>query len=193
MCTQTRIPSPSRRNESASSKSFAVSGSIVNVGSSRRSTRPSRLGSGGSCGSNSCARPSATSSPSSTFSIRSAGPSPRSTRARPRRCATTARSPGPTSPSPFVSRTIGTPGVKYGSPTSLPAPADLDDDEIAHARILTCWLARCSTVASSFGALFLAGGLAVRSRSCRPGVRAVRRPRAGTREPRARSWPVPPR
>ena len=39
MCTQARIPSGSRRNESASSKSLAVSGSIVIVGSSRRSTR----------------------------------------------------------------------------------------------------------------------------------------------------------
>ena len=29
MCTQARIPSASRRNESASSKSFAVSGSTV--------------------------------------------------------------------------------------------------------------------------------------------------------------------
>ena len=31
MCTQARMPSVSRRNESASSKSFAVSGSIVIV------------------------------------------------------------------------------------------------------------------------------------------------------------------
>ena len=41
MCTQARSPSASSRTESASSKSFAVSGSIVNAGRSRRSVRPS--------------------------------------------------------------------------------------------------------------------------------------------------------
>ena len=45
------------------------------------------------------------------------------------RCARPRDRRGSRSPSPFVSRTIGTPGVKYGSPTSeLAAPADLDDD-----------------------------------------------------------------
>ena len=41
MWTQTRTRSPSRRAEIASSKSRASSGSIVNVGRSRRSTRVS--------------------------------------------------------------------------------------------------------------------------------------------------------
>src|SRR6266511_2612363 len=66
--------------ESASSKSFAVSGSMVNVGSSRRSTRPSSVTAGGVNGSNSTREPVSTSSASSTFSIRSAGPSTRATR-----------------------------------------------------------------------------------------------------------------
>ena len=48
MWTYARRPSPSRTTEIASSKSFAVSGSIVIVGRSRRSVRPSRLGGGGS-------------------------------------------------------------------------------------------------------------------------------------------------
>ena len=52
MCTQARSPSPSRATEIASSKSFAVSGSMVNAVSSRRSTRPSSDGSGRSWGSN---------------------------------------------------------------------------------------------------------------------------------------------
>ena len=78
MCTQARIPSASRRNESASSKSFAVSGSIVNVSRSRRSTRPSRSGSGARAARRR-ARPRSTSRASSTFSIRVAGPSTRST------------------------------------------------------------------------------------------------------------------
>ena len=39
MCTQARTPSPSRRKLSASSKSFASSGSIVKAKRSRRSTR----------------------------------------------------------------------------------------------------------------------------------------------------------
>src|SRR5262245_36320007 len=118
MCTHARIPSGSRRNESASSKSFAVSGSTVKVVNSRRSTRPSRLGSGSENGSNSPRAPCSTSSASSTFSIRLAGPSPRSTRARPRPGRTTARSPTPSSPIPFDSSKIGTPGVKNGSPTT---------------------------------------------------------------------------
>ena len=41
MCTQARMPSSSRTTEIASSKSFAVSGSIVKVVRSRRSARPS--------------------------------------------------------------------------------------------------------------------------------------------------------
>src|SRR5919198_3778447 len=118
MCTQARIPSPSRRTEIASSKSFAVSGSIVRASSSRRSTRPSRLGSGGSYGSNGRRSPRSTSTPSSAASIDRAGPSTRSTRARPRPGRATTRSPGPASPSPFRSRTSGTPGWKNGSPTT---------------------------------------------------------------------------
>ena len=86
---------PRARTEIASSKSFAVSGSIVNVTRSRRSTRPSSGGAGGSYGSNGRRRPSLLDEqPSSTASIRSAGPSTRSTRARPRPARTTARSPG---------------------------------------------------------------------------------------------------
>src|SRR5919198_1131388 len=103
---------------SASSKSFAVSGSIVKASSSRRSTRPSSDGAGGSWGSNRCRAPVATSSASRTFSIRFADPSSVCTRARPRRPETTARSSGRASPAPLRSTTIGTPGVKYGSPTS---------------------------------------------------------------------------
>src|SRR5829696_3351705 len=118
MCTHARIPSPSRRNESASSKSFAVSGSIVKVVRARRSTRPSSDGSGGVCGSNSPREPCSTSSASSTFSIRRADPSARSTRARPRPVRATARSPSSRSPRPFDSRTSGTPGAKNGSPTT---------------------------------------------------------------------------
>ena len=64
-----------------------------------------------------CRAPRSTSRAPSTFSIRSAGPSTSSTLARPRPVRTTARSPGATSPMPFDSRTTGTPGVKYGSPT----------------------------------------------------------------------------
>src|SRR2546421_5205924 len=124
MCTHARIPSSSRRTESASSKSFAVSGSMVNESSSRRSTRPSRLGSGGSYGSKGPRRPRSTSSPSSAASIDLAGPSTRSTRALPRPGRTTTRSPASASPSPFRSRTSGTPGAKKGSPTtSLPRRA----------------------------------------------------------------------
>src|SRR4051794_609743 len=121
MCTHARIPCDSCRNDNASSKSFAVSGSTVYVGRSRRSTRPSSDGSGGACGSNSCRAPRSTSSASSTFSIRSDGPTRRRTFARPRPVTTSTRSPCSTSCSPFVSRTTGVPGAKYGSPmTSLP-------------------------------------------------------------------------
>ena len=52
---------------------------------------------GGSYGSNAARAPCSTSSPSSTASIELAGPSTRSTRARPRPVRTTARSPGPAS------------------------------------------------------------------------------------------------
>src|SRR5207244_6417874 len=120
MWTKTR----SSNSVSASSKSFAVSGSIVNVSSSRRSTRPSRDGSRGSQGSNPPRSPASTRSASSTVSIALAGPRTRSTFALPRPARTTARSPGRASPLPRFSRTRGTPGVKYGSPTtSLPRRA----------------------------------------------------------------------
>src|SRR5438045_4132272 len=120
MWTSTRSSS----SVSASSKSFAVSGSIVNVSSSRRSTRPSSEGSLGSYGSNPPRSPASTSSPSSTASIALAGPSTRSSFALPRPGRTTARSPGQASPLPRLSSTSGTPGVKYGSPTkSLPRRA----------------------------------------------------------------------
>ena len=90
---------PRGRTEIASSKSFAVSGSIVKVTSSRRSARPSSLGSGASCGSNSTPR----------ALLRRAGPRarprcrrPGRARARPAparaRSRTTARSPAPASP-----------------------------------------------------------------------------------------------
>src|ERR1700736_2884756 len=121
MCTQTRTPSASRRAEIASSKSLAVSGSIVNVSKSRRSTRPAIDGSGGSNGSNGSRSPRWTSSPSSTASMSSARPSTYSSFARPRPGRTTARSPSEASPSPFVSRSNGLSASKYGSPTtSLP-------------------------------------------------------------------------
>src|SRR4029450_13768311 len=118
MCTQARRPSPSRRTEIASSKSFAVSGSIVNASCSRRATRPSGgagRASGGSCSST---RPSCSSSASSTLSTGSAGPSTFWSRARPPPPATTAACPGRTASSPRRSRTSGTPGVKNGSPTT---------------------------------------------------------------------------
>ena len=84
MCTQARIPSGSRRNESASSKSFAVSGSIVNVVSSRRSTRPSRLGSGSVVRLELDARAAARrAAPRARSRSAARGPRPRSTRARP--------------------------------------------------------------------------------------------------------------
>ena len=133
MCTQARMPPSSRRNDSASSKSFAVSGSTVYVGSSRRSTRPSRSRLG-------CARaartrlraPVPTSSASSTFSIRIAGPSTCSTRARPRPVCTTARSPAETSPIPFDSRTTRHAGREVRlADDELPAAADLDDERWA--------------------------------------------------------------
>src|SRR6266487_3408385 len=121
MCTHARRPPSSSRTEIASSKSFAVSGSIVNVVRPRRSTRPSSDGSGGEYGSKSARAPVWTSSPSSTASMSPAFPNARSTRARPRPVSATTRSPEPTSPSPLRSSTRGTPGTKYGSPTtSLP-------------------------------------------------------------------------
>src|SRR5436190_16962893 len=120
MWTNTRSSSSVR----ASSKSFAVSGSIVNVSSSRRSTRPSSDGSRGSYGSNPPRSPASTSNPSSTFSIAFARPRTRSTFALPRPGLATARSPGCAAPLPCLSSTSGRPGVKYGSPTrSLPRRA----------------------------------------------------------------------
>src|SRR4051812_3848906 len=107
--------------DSASSKSSAVSGSIVKVGSSRRSARPSSVMSGGAYGSKSCRAPVSTSSPSRTFSMRAELPSVLSTRARPRVRRATTRSPGDASPSPLRSSISGVSALKYGSPTtSLP-------------------------------------------------------------------------
>src|SRR5690348_4972223 len=111
MCTKARSCS----TVSASSKSFAVSGSIVNASRSRRSTRPEGSIDGGSYGSKPRSSPSPTSRPWSTTSIELAGPSTRPTRARPRPLRTTARSPGP--PCVRRPRTNGVPGTKYGSPT----------------------------------------------------------------------------
>src|SRR5215204_228434 len=118
MCTHARIPSPSRTTEIASSKSFAVSGSIVNETRSRRSVRPSSVASGSSCGSKPRRSPSWTRRASSTASTSSAFPSTCSSRARPRPGRSTARSPGPASRTPLTSTTIGVPGVKNGSPRS---------------------------------------------------------------------------
>ena len=118
MWTHARYPPSSSRIESASSKSFAVSGSIVNVVSSRRSTRSSMVGDGATYGSKSVRAPTWTSRPSSTASMSFAFPSTRWRRARPRPPPTTARSPGRASRRPFLSTTSGTPGVKYGSPTT---------------------------------------------------------------------------
>src|SRR5918999_1636404 len=121
MWTHARRPSPSERTEIASSKSCAVSGSIVNASSSRRSVRPSVSSVGGVYGSNGWRTPSSTSRASSTFSISFAGPSTCSSRARPRPGRTTASSPTSMSPRPRRSSTSGTPGAKNGSPTtSLP-------------------------------------------------------------------------
>ena len=129
MCTQARIPSRSRRNESASSKSLALSGSIVIVGRSRRSTRPSRSRPAARTA-RSPRAPRSTSSASSTFSIRRAVPIARSTRARPRPGRTTARSPVLRPPKPFVSSTSGAPGGEVRlAGDQLPAPADLDDEQ----------------------------------------------------------------
>ena len=127
MCTHARIPSASRRNESASSKSFAVSGSTVYVGSSRRSTRFGSSAAGGSCGSNGCRAPRSTRSASRTFSIRAELPSACSTCARPFPGRTTARSPGSRSPSPFDSSTSGIAGREVRlADDELAASADLD-------------------------------------------------------------------
>src|SRR5689334_13727638 len=100
---------------SASSKSFAVSGSMVNASRSRRSTLSSMSSGGRSYGSKPRSSPSSRSSPWSTTSIRSASPSTRSTRARPRPLRTTASWPG--SPGALRSSASGVPGTKYGSPT----------------------------------------------------------------------------
>src|SRR4051794_249925 len=118
MCTQARSPSASSRTESASSKSFAVSGSIVKARRSRRSVRPSIDASGGSYGSKPCRNPRSTISPSRTAWTSSTRPRTDSTRARPRPRTSTARSPGSASPSPLRSTSSGTPGVKTGSPTT---------------------------------------------------------------------------
>ena len=78
MCTQARMPSSSRRNESASSKSFAVSG-IDRVGQQVAQVDPVRdleLRIGRVCGSNGCRAPRSTSSASSTFSIAVGRPEP---------------------------------------------------------------------------------------------------------------------
>ncbi len=121
MWTQARKPPFSSSTDSASSKSFAVSGSIVKERSSRRSTRSESSCSGAEYGSNSVRAPVWTRSPSSTAPMSLALPSTRSSRARPRPVRTTARSPGPASSSPLRSSTSGTPETKYGSPTtSLP-------------------------------------------------------------------------
>ena len=135
MCTQARIPSGSRRNESASSKSFAVSGSIVKVVSSRRSTRPSRLGAGGSCGSKSTRAPFSTSSPRARS--RSA------TRARARARPGRARGPCGRRRGRRARRSRGGLSVEDDrharrevrlAVDQLAAPADLDDEEVRQRR-----------------------------------------------------------
>ena len=131
MCTQSRKPTSSRRMLIASSKSCASSGSIVNVGSARRSTWSGSIPSGSvgsrsASASASAARPPAGrmprwySRPSSTGAIDAEGPSTRTTRARPprRRVVTTTRSPTAPSAAEARSSTIGVRGSKYGSPTS---------------------------------------------------------------------------
>ena len=72
----------------------------------------STFGAGSVKGSNSPRAPCSTRSASRTFSIRSALPSSRTTRARPGPAATSTRSPGSSSPAPLGSTTSGTPGVK---------------------------------------------------------------------------------
>src|SRR5207253_3036011 len=117
MWTHARKPSPSRATEMASSKSFAVSGSIVKVSRSVRSRRAPASGTDGTGG---CEprSPRSTSRPSSADSMWSAGPRIRSTRARPLLRTTAASWPARAPPSVLRSRWIGTPGVKNGSPTS---------------------------------------------------------------------------
>ena len=118
-------------NESASSKSFAVSGSIVTSGSSRRSVRPvERLGAEARTARGHRGSPVRRGAPRARSRCAGRLPRLRSTFARPRPFETSARSPGWTR-GPFVSSTIGTPGVKYGSPvTSLPRRRDLDDEAV---------------------------------------------------------------
>ena len=131
MCTHARIPSGSRRNESASSKSLAPSGSIVIVGRSRRSTRPSRVSAGSSYGSNSTRAPCSTSSASSTFSIRFALPILRSTRALPRPGRTTARSPALEPAEPLRVEHDRRPRREVRlAGDELAAPGDLDDEAL---------------------------------------------------------------
>ena len=135
MCTQARIPSPSRRNESASSKSFAVSGSIVNVVSSRRSTRPSSVGSGELVRLERGPRAALDEQRLEHVSIRSGAPEhaldPRAAPPEPDD-GEVARARGRRSP--FASSTIGVPGAKYGSPTTSLPRRDLDDDRVGRTR-----------------------------------------------------------
>ena len=114
MWTYARSPSPSRTTEIASSKSFAVSGSIVIVGRSRRSVRPSRLGGGGEGRLRSRRALPAREAALEHGTDVIGGSQDAFHTARPRPVRTTARSPGPVSRRPWRSMTSGTPGVKYG-------------------------------------------------------------------------------
>ena len=118
MCTQARSPSPSRRTEIASSKSFAVLG-VDREGVELAEIDPPFDASAPEARAARTPRssPSCSSRASSTLSIESAGPSAFWRRARPLRGATTASWPGRTSARPRRSSTSGTPGVKNGSPT----------------------------------------------------------------------------
>ena len=121
MCTQARSPSPSRATEIASSKSFAVSGSMVNAVSSRRSTRPSSDGSGRSWGSNAVRAPRGRAAPRGRRRCRRRGRGcARAGRGRARSGRRRGR-PGARRRCPFRSSMYGGAASKKGSPTtSLP-------------------------------------------------------------------------
>ena len=119
MCTQARSPSPSRRMLSASSKSFASSGSIVNASRSRRSTRSGsspRLGGVAAPARAGAARPRARAAPRARPRRRPGGRA-RARRAPGRARARTRRGRRRTRRRALRSTTTGAPGSKNGSPT----------------------------------------------------------------------------
>ena len=102
----------------------------MKVVSSRRSTRPSRLGSGRLVRLElDAARPARRAAPRARSRSARAGPSPRSTRARPRPGGRRRGRRARASPSPFVVEHDRHAGREVRlADDQLPAPADLDDD-----------------------------------------------------------------